>query len=346
MAKQLLIDAYRGKRTRKAPWVPYSGVHGAFLIGEPADKYLRDPGLLAKGVVEAASRYKADGIPLSFDLSVEADSMGCGIKWWPDNVPNVTTHPCAQCTVEEAGLEIPGPEDGRWPVIVEAAKLAKPQLEEMDCAMLGLLCGPLTLAAHLKGVKILNDVYKDKASAHDVCRFAGLVGARSAEIYRDIGCDVICIVDPVASQINEQAFKDYVAVNVQPAVKVIHDAGLTSCFFVCGDCTKILHSVAQIGTHAFAVDEQLNLTYVRDVALKHGVGFGGNLKLTLALSLGLVSPREDTLINLAAGGATGFVLAPGCDMPFDVPMEHMNQVLSARDWFEEYYAPYPKGARV
>ena len=38
MAKQMLIDAYRGKRTAKAPWVPYAGVHCAFLINEPADK--------------------------------------------------------------------------------------------------------------------------------------------------------------------------------------------------------------------------------------------------------------------------------------------------------------------
>ena len=145
MAKQMLIDAIRGKRTPTAPWVPYSGVHSAFLINEPADKFMQDPKLLAKGVVEAARRYKADGVPLAFDLSVEATSMGCGIKWWPDNVPSVTSHPCAKCSVEEAGLKIPGPTDGRWPVIVEAGKLAKPQLDELDCCLMGLLCGPESL---------------------------------------------------------------------------------------------------------------------------------------------------------------------------------------------------------
>ena len=93
MAKQMLIDAYRGKMTPKAPWVPYAGVHCAFLIEEDADTMLKDPELLAKGVVEAAKRYKADGIPLLFDLSVEANSIGCDLKWWPDNVPSVQNHP-------------------------------------------------------------------------------------------------------------------------------------------------------------------------------------------------------------------------------------------------------------
>jgi uroporphyrinogen decarboxylase len=72
-----------------------------------------------------------------------------------------------------------------------------------------------------------------------------------------------------------------------------------------------MEEVCKIGTHGFAIDEQLNLLWVRDMALKYGVGFGGNLKLTLALSLGLLSPREDAIVSLASGGATGFTFAPG-----------------------------------
>ena len=37
MAKQLLIDATLGRQTSMAPWVPYAGVHCAYLIGETAD---------------------------------------------------------------------------------------------------------------------------------------------------------------------------------------------------------------------------------------------------------------------------------------------------------------------
>ena len=91
MAKQMLIDATRGKKTEKAPWVPYAGVHCAALIGQPADRFLKDAALLAEGVVHAARLYHADGIPLLFDLSVEAESIGCETAYWPDNVPSVTT---------------------------------------------------------------------------------------------------------------------------------------------------------------------------------------------------------------------------------------------------------------
>lgn len=311
MAKQLLIDAYRGKMTPKPPWVPYAGVHCAFLINEPADKMMQDPELLAKGVVNAAKRYKADGIPLVFDLSVEAHSVGCELKWWADNVPSVSTHPCSKQTPEQAGLKIPTKEDGRWPVLFEAARIAKPQLDELDCVMMGLFCGPLTLASHLAGVRIFTDVYKNPEFAQEVVKYAGLVGAASAQFYAEMGAEIIAIVDPVASQIKSETFQKFVTPNAQPAIEVIHNANLTSSFFICGDCTKVLEDVCTIGTHAFAIDEQLNMLFVRDLARKHGVGFGGNLKLTLALSLGLLSPREDAIVSLAAGGQHGFTFAPG-----------------------------------
>jgi uroporphyrinogen decarboxylase len=309
MSKQRLIDAYHGKRTDIAPWVPYAGVHCAFLIKEAAENYLKDPALLAKGVTYTAERYKADGIPLLFDLSLEAETLGCDIRYRDDNVPSVTSHPCSKQTPAEAGMTIPTKDQGRWPVLFEAAKLAKPKLDEMDCAMMGLLCGPLTLASHLAGVRMFTDVYKNKELAATMMEFAGRVSAQSARFYAEMGCDIIAIVDPVASQIKANTFREFVTPYVQEAISVIHDAGLTSSFFICGDCTKVMEEVCTIGTHSIAIDEQLNLNFVRDMALKHGIGFGGNLKLTLALSLGLVSPREDAIVSLAAGGPPG--LRPG-----------------------------------
>ena len=164
MAKQLLIDATYGRLTPKPPWVPYAGVNAAFLIGENAERYFKDPNILAKAMVEAARQYKADGIPLLFDLSVEAEAMGCEVEYWPDNVPSVRSHPCETQTPEELGLTPPGREDGRWPVLFEAARIAKPRLEELDCAMLGLATGPLTLASHLAGVRIFTAVKKSPSS--------------------------------------------------------------------------------------------------------------------------------------------------------------------------------------
>ena len=104
----------------------------------------------------------------------------------------------------------------------------------------------------------------------------------------------------------------------------------------------MLKKVCELDTHGFAIDEQMNMNFVRDLAREHGKGFGGNLKLTLALSLGLISPREDAIVSLASGGHIGYTFAPGWDMPFDVPAEHIEQVLEAREWFDMHYTKYPE----
>ena len=241
---------------------------------------------------------------------MEANSVGCELRWWEDNVPSIASHPCSDRTPEEAGLFMPTKTSGRWPVVFEAARLVKPKLDKLDCAMMGLLCGPLTLASHLAGVRIFTDVVKNKEFAHNVLKFSGKVCEAAASFYAEMGCDIIAIVDPVASQIRPATFKEFVTPNCQSAIKVISDAGLTSSFFICGDCTKVMEEVCQIGTHSFAIDEQLNMNFVRDTALKYGVGFSGNLKLTLSLSLGLIKPREDAIVSLAAGGTQGYNLCP------------------------------------
>jgi uroporphyrinogen decarboxylase len=310
MGKQAVIDAYEGRYTPVVPWVPYVGVHGAYLIGETASKVLQDSDLLAKAVVNAAERYKADGIPLVFDLAIEAMSMGIEAKWFDDNPPTVIAHPLADKPLAEANLSIPGPNDGRWPTIIEAGKKAKAQLG--DVALIGLSCGPLTLASHLRGAKIFTDMVKKPELAKEIIDFAGKVCAESARIYaEEIGCDIVALVEPVGSQVRPDTYDKFVIPACQESLDIISKAGKTTALYICGDATKIVENMMYTGASCVCVDEQLNMNYVRDCAMKYGRGFGGNLKLTLALSLGIVDPREDAIVSLAAGGKIGYTFSPG-----------------------------------
>ncbi|MBS4031955.1 MAG: hypothetical protein KGZ63_11135 [Clostridiales bacterium] len=339
MSKLELLDALRGKRTKAVPWFPYTGVHCAYLIGEKADDYLKDPDLIAKGVLFTAERYKADGMPLVFDLAVEASALGCALEWHADNPPSVSGHPLAEQSLAEAGLTVPTARDGRWPVVVEAGQ--KIMQNKGDWALVGLFCGPLTLAAHLRGTKLFTDLVKNKELAAEIISFSGRVIAESARIYRDIGCEVLGIVDPVASQIHPDTFREFVAPHCQEAIDVIHSAERTSIFLTCGDASKVMEDICKLGVHSFSCDEQVNLNYARDLALHYGLGFSGSLKLTMSLMLGMVDPREDAITSLSAGGSTGYVLAPGCNVPYNVPPENIDKVLDAMAWHQKYYPHYP-----
>lgn len=98
-------------------------------------------------------------------------------------------------------------------------------------------------------MRIFTDVYKNREFAHAVLDYCGKIGTVASEFYAEMGCEVIAIIDPVASQIKSETFKEFVTPYCKPATDVINGAGLTSSFFICGDATKVMVDVCELDTH-------------------------------------------------------------------------------------------------
>ena len=79
--RELLLKALRNETTSRPAWVPFVGVHGAHLIGEKAGDYLRSSELITRGLKRAIERYRPDGLPVVFDLQIEAEVLGCELHW-------------------------------------------------------------------------------------------------------------------------------------------------------------------------------------------------------------------------------------------------------------------------
>jgi uroporphyrinogen decarboxylase len=76
-----------------------------------------------------------------------------------------------------------------------------------------------------------------------------------------------------------------------------------------------------------SVDEQIFIPKLKLLAQKYNKSFGGNLKLTVALLIGDEDDcRIDAIRNIDEGGNTGFILAPGCDIPYHVPEKNLRAV--------------------
>ncbi len=71
--KELVQKAFKLENVERIPWVPFVGCHGADLINQPADEFLKSSDLLIKGISKAIELYNPDGIPIIFDLQIEAE---------------------------------------------------------------------------------------------------------------------------------------------------------------------------------------------------------------------------------------------------------------------------------
>ena len=183
---ELIRAAMRLQETDRAPWVPFVGIHGGFLIGKDAESYLKSPVWMAEGIGRAIETYDPDGIPVIFDLQLEAEILGCTLKWSPGTPPAVISHPLSE---GRKIIDLP-PFDarkGRIPAVVEATRLVREKYP--DVALYGLITGPFTLALHLLGTEIFLKLYEAPDEVAELMEFCTGVAVKMADYLSAAGCD-------------------------------------------------------------------------------------------------------------------------------------------------------------
>jgi MtaA/CmuA family methyltransferase len=321
---ELIKKAFALETVERVPWVPFVGVHGGFLTGVDAETYLKSADEVVKGVSKAIEEYNPDGVPVIFDLQIEAEILGCELKWAPHNPPAVVTHPLAN-GVKLSDLKVPTITDGRIPVAVEATKTLREKNPEI--ALYGLITGPFTLALHLMGTDIFMKLFEAPDEVNEVMEFCTKVGNKMAQYFMDAGCDIIAVVDPMTSQIDPMTFETFVTPYVSEIFNSVRKAGKLSSFFVCGHAQQNIESMCNCKPDNVSIDENIPLDFVKEIALKKGISFGGNMKLTTVLLMGNEDDcRENAIENMDMAGKIGFILAPGCDLPMDTPPANIKAV--------------------
>ena len=308
----------------RVPWVPFVGVHGGYLIGADAEQYLKSSQNMIAGLTKAIELYKPDGIPVSFDLQLEAEILGCRLKWAKENPPAVVSHPLSEGFLLSS-LKIPTLTDGRIPIVLETTR----KLRELnpEIALYGLITGPFTLALHLLGTEIFMKLFEDPEYVMEVMDFCTRVAISYSEMLIDAGCDVLAVVDPMTSQIDSLSFGTYVTPYVSRIFDLVRKKEKLSSFFVCGHAQQNIEAMCDCRPDNVSIDENIPLDFVKEIALSKKISFGGNLKLTVVLLMGDTDDaKEDALACLDLGGNKGFILAPGCDLPMKTPIENIQAV--------------------
>lgn len=324
--KQLLLNALRGETTDRLPWVPFTGVQAGALIGVDAEAYLKSTDHIVAGLEAAKQRYRPDGLPVVFDLQLEAEVLGCTLAWAKETPPSVATHPLDD-SYDLDSLPPFSMENGRFPLVFDAVKRLKTSIGA-DTALFGLITGPLTLALHLRGEEFLLDMFDEEDGVTTLMDFCTDIAIAVAKAYLAAGIDVIAVVDPMISQIGPAHFEDVVAPPLNRIFDAVREAGALSSLFVCGNATRNLAAMAETTCDNICVDENVDLVKLAEVSRTAGKSFGGNLKLTTVLLLG---DADDTRRDVArclreAGEGSGFVLAPGCDLPYAAKPENLEVV--------------------
>lgn len=322
MGKQLILDTLRHKKTDDIAWVPFAGVHAGYLKGHSAREVLLDADKLYESLLEVHKLYTPDGMPIVFDLQIEAEILGCELMWAEDNPPSVKTHPFEDEMVDPATLPLPKPTDGRIPMVLDVMRRMKKAVGD-DTALYGLICGPLTLASHLRGSEFFTDMYDEPEYVEKLIDYCADVNIKMAEYYLDAGMDVIAVVDPLVSQVSPSHFEEMLAHGFVKVFDYIRSRGALSSFFVCGNATMQIGVMCDTKPDSVSVDENVDLVEAKKVTDQYNIAIGGNIPLTTTMLFGNQEDNMKYVVELLDKiGHDNLVVSPGCDMPYNIPPEN------------------------
>ena len=344
--ENVLTKTLRHEKADSLPWVPFAGVHAGKLIGKTAKEVLTDENALLDALLAVHRLYKPHGQPVMFDLQIEAEILGCDLVWAEDSPPSVKTHPLAETATVPCRCTLPTEEDGRIPMVLRTMRRMKDAVGDTTL-LYGLVCGPFTLASHLRGNDLFMDMFDDEDYVRDLLAYCAECCRRMAGYYAAAGMDVIAVVDPLVSQISSAHFETFLTEPYTAIFEHIRALEAFSSFFVCGDATRNIEVMCNTRPDSISVDENIDLPAAKKITDRHNIAIGGNIPLTSVMLHGTQQDNMKYVLDLVdrLDDTRNFIVAPGCDMPYAVPVENgiavaqaVLQPASVREMLRNYTA--------
>lgn len=322
--KELIFQTLRHEPTPRAPWVPFAGVHAGALVGATATQVLTDEETLVRALLEVNRLYKPDGQPRCIRSS--AGGRGTGLRAGVGRRLPALRFFASSGRHDDGALPLHAShsESGRMPMVLSAMRRMKEAVGDTT-ALYGLLCGPFTLASHLRGNDIFMDMFDDEDYVKDLLGFCADCAKRMSDLYLDAGMDVIAVVDPLVSQISSDHFEEFLSAPYTELFRYLREEKQAfSSFFVCGNATRNIEVMCRTAPDSISVDENVDILAAKAICDKYNVAIGGNIPLTSIMLHGTQQDNMKFVADLLAQlpEYKNFIVAPGCDMPYAVPVEN------------------------
>ncbi|MDY6843191.1 MAG: uroporphyrinogen decarboxylase family protein [Thermodesulfobacteriota bacterium] len=209
-----------------------------------------------------------------------------------------------------------------------------------DTAVVGMVPGPWSGAVEMRGAEnIIYDTMDDPDFVHAVMRFSTSYQKSRALAIAETGV-MVRIADPSAgcSLISPGIYKNFVKPYHQELIESIKVKGTKIILHICGYTDPIMEDIVSLGVDIIELDAPSSLQKMVEVSQKRVV-ISGNLAAEL-FAEGTKEEIEKMVkqcISIAAEGS-GYILSPGCSVPYSVSLENMQHFWDAALKYGSYNA--------
>ncbi|MBI4827686.1 MAG: MtaA/CmuA family methyltransferase [Nitrospinae bacterium] len=254
-----------------------------------------------------------ESIRLPFDINVEAETMGCAMRYGGPSDPPTP----AQKTREQLdSLAYPDPAaGGRMARVIEAVGIASSE-RDPELPLIAALGTPFEVLCTVYGFEQLHeDLADDAARIHSTLeKILDLLTDYGRALAR-AGADVLMVVDGTSQTLMPDQFREFSA---PYAARLIQALDKPAILHVCGAATRLIADMAKTGAKALSIDQQVPPARARTDA--GNLALVGNLDVS---RLYLGTPEDAACMALDARAAGFDIVAPGCGIIPQTPLENI-----------------------
>lgn len=325
--RELVRQLFALARLYRVPFIPLICSHAAKLEQITTHQMLTDPTQLSKALQNAQTLYNYDAVTCVFDPTLEAEACGCPITWGENyEMPSVFPHPAGNVR-EIARIDISDiATRGRLPIALEATRRLKIVLGR-KVAVIGVVTGPLTIAASLIGTDIIQALEENEEETQGVIELTARVALEVCKAYCGLELDAIVVAEGPVSRLSAQ-HSDRLCALLSPIWNVVRFHNAYSILLTKEGDLHCLDYLSNIGADGVAVVAGIRPLDLKTMLLqKPNIVFGAAIPSSLLTS-------EDGQIGeclvdyLKAGIDTRFFLTTEWEIPSGTYPEKIHEVIN------------------
>lgn len=339
-----MIEAMTPKERRQAllsgqelDRLPIEFTHNSIVSKLNGQNYLQGQASadsIADQEIALYQRYCYDHLNVDYGLNGLGRALGSRLLDFPDSAPAVDHYACASID-EVLELSFSNAEITKDPNLFKLYQACHKMVKVLGPGAIVQfeIPGPLTaLTSLMEAEYVLRALRRQPDQIHQALRIITDLFKKMIEPFAELGV-YFWISDPVASTslISPKQFKIFCQPYLTDLVAHMHACQSSVILHICGNTVKILDDIISIGVDIFSLDEIVDLSLAKD-HLGHSVCLLGNVAPVKTIYQGTPSDiREevDDCFTKAWDSSKGFIIGPGCGIPYATSEKNIEVYLSA-----------------
>ena len=291
-------------------------------VGAAWPKAHHDPKMMAD---LAAAPFEVCGVEAArpqFDISLEAEVLGCPPDWSKADRPPVADH--AYTDAKEVTWDQNFAKNSRAAVVLEAISILRERYAGM-LPIIPVITAPFTVAGHIAGVEnLVRWTRTNPEKAHAFIDAATDFVIEYGKLQVAAGAHILFPADPSASGdlISGETYKEFVLPAHQ---RLAREVSAPKILHICGNTSKLLPYVKKSGMDCFSFDS-VPVWYCRQV-LGNSMSILGNLDVIDLMPNGTPEEIYGKTKECIIQGAD--IVGTACDVSFGTPVENLKAYVRA-----------------